>query len=95
MAVALVAAVVGVLVVGEAAVVGVSVGAGDGVAGCADGGGCGRCRCCSSGGGWEGGPVSWLFVRVWWLSVDGAAFGGVLEGGAGVGRESCRRCSGC
>ena len=47
----LVAAVVGVSVVGEGAVVGVSVGAGDGVAGCADGGGCGRCRCCSWGGG--------------------------------------------
>ena len=78
-----VAAVVGVSVVGEAAVVSVSVGAGDGVAGCADGGG------------WEGGPVSWCFVRVLWLSVDGAAFGGVLEGGAGVGRECCRRCSGC
>ena len=66
-----VAAVVGVSVVGEAAIVGVSVGAGDGVAGCADGGG------------WEGGPVSWWFVRVSWLSVNGAAFGGVLEGGAG------------
>ena len=36
---ALVAAVVGVSVFGEAAVVGVSVGAGDGVAGCADRGG--------------------------------------------------------
>ena len=47
------------------------------------------------GGGWEGGPVSRWFVRVLWLSVDGAAFGGVLEGGAGVGRECCRRCSGC
>ena len=77
-----VAAVVGVSVVGEAAVVGVSVGAGDGVAGCADGWG------------WEGGPVSRWFVRVLWLSVDGAAFGGVLEGGAGVGRECCRQCSG-
>ena len=77
-----VAAVVGVLVVGESAVLGVSVGAGDGVAGCADGGR------------WEGGPVSWWLVRVSWLSVDGAAFGGVLEGGAGVGRECCRRCSG-
>ena len=77
-----VASVVGVSVVGEAAVVGVSVGAGDGVAGCADGGG------------WEGGPVSWWFLRVSWLSVDGAALGGVLEGGAGVGRECCRQCSG-
>ena len=67
-----VAAVVGVSVVGEAAVVGVSVGAGDGVAGCADGGG------------WEGGPVPWWFVRVSWLSVDGAAFGGVLESWPGV-----------
>ena len=47
------------------------------------------------GGGWEGGPVSRWFVRVLWLSVDGAAFGGVLEGGAGVGQECCRRCSGC
>ena len=46
-------------------------------------------------GGWEGGPISWWFVRVLWLSVDGAAFDGVLEGGAGVGRECCRRCSGC
>ena len=62
-----VAAVVGVSVVGEAAVVGVSVGAGDGVAGCADGWG------------WEGGPVPWWFVRVSWLSVDSAAFRGVLE----------------
>ena len=78
-----VAAVVGVSVVGEAAVVGVLVGVGDGVAGCADGGG------------WEGGPVSWWSVRVLWLSVDGAAFGGVLDGGAVVGRECCRRCSGC
>ena len=78
-----VAAVVGVSVVGEAAVVGVSVGAGDGVAGCADGGG------------WEGGPVSRWLVRVLWLSVDGAAFGGVLEGGAPAGRECCRQCSGC
>ena len=66
------AAVVGVLVVGEAAVVGVSVGAGDGVAGCADDGG------------WEWGPVPWWFVRVSWLSVDGAAFGGVLESWPGV-----------
>ena len=95
MLVALVAAVVGVAVVGEAAVVSVLVGAGDGVACCADGGGCGRCRCCSWGGGWEGGPVSRWFVRVMWLSVDGAAFGGVVEGGAGVGWECCRRCSGC
>ena len=47
------------------------------------------------GGGSEGGPVSKWFVRVLWLSVDGAAFGGVLEGSAGVGRECCRRCSGC
>ena len=67
-----VAAVVGVSVVGEAAVVGVSVGAGDGVAGCADGGG------------WEGEPVPWWFVRVSWLSVDGAAFGGGLESWPGV-----------
>ena len=42
-----------------------------------------------------GGGVSKWFVRVLWLSVDGAAFGGVLEGGAGVGWECCRRCSGC
>ena len=47
------------------------------------------------GGGWEGGPVSSWFVRVLWLSVDGAAFSPVLEGGAGVGRECCRPCSGC
>ena len=67
-----VAAVVAVSTVGEAAVVGVSVGAGDGVAGYADGGG------------WEGGPVAWWFVRVSWLSVDGAAFGGVLESWPGV-----------
>ena len=29
-------------------------------------------------------PVA-RFVRVMWASVDGAAFGGVAEGGAGVG----------
>ena len=41
------------------------------------------------GGGGDGGPVSRWFVRVMWLSVDGAAFGGV------VGRECYRRCPGC
>ena len=46
-------------------------------------------------GGWEGGPVSRWFVRVLWLSVNGAAFGRVLEGGAGVGLEFCGQCSGC
>ena len=46
-----VAAVSGVSAVGEAAVIGVPVSAGDGVAGFADGRG------------WEGGPVSWWFVR--------------------------------
>ena len=95
MVVALVAVVVGVPVVGEAAAAGVSVGAGDGVAGCVDGVGCRRCRCCSWEGGWNGGPVSRCYVRVLWPSGDGAAFGGVVEGGAGVGRECCRRCPGC
>ena len=31
------------------------------------------------------------FVRVMWASVDGAAFGGVAEGGAGVGAGDARR----
>ena len=30
------------------------------------------------------GPVPWWFVRVSWLLVDGAAFGGVLESWLGV-----------
>ena len=47
------------------------------------------------GGRWDGRLVSSWFVRVMWLSVDGAAFGGVVEGSAGVGQECCRRCPGC
>ena len=58
-------------------------------------GGVGDAVVVRTGGGLEGGPVSRWFVRVLWLLVDGAAFGGVLEGGAGVGRECCRQCSGC
>ena len=87
--VVLVTVVVGSPVVGEAAVAGVAVGAGDGVAGCADGGGCRRCRCCSWGGGvgmgdpYPGGGVVGGTVCEG-ESVDGAAFGGVAEGVAGV-----------
>ena len=58
-------------------------------------GGVGDAVVVRGGGGWGGGLVSRWFVRVMWLSVDGAGFGGVVEGGAGVGRECCRRCSGC
>ena len=93
MVVVLVTVVVGVTIVGDTAFTGVSVGAGDDVAGCADGGGCRRCRCCSWEEGWDGGwgtriqleasPVA-RFVRVMRASVDGAAFGGVAEGGARV-----------
>ena len=57
-------------------------------------GGVGEAAVVRGGGGWEGGPVPRRFVRVMWPSVDSAAFRGVVEGAAGVGRECCWRCSG-
>ena len=53
-------------------------------------GGVGDAVVVRGGGGGGARPVSRWFVSVLWLSVDGAAFGGVVEGGAGVGRECCR-----